>query len=646
MQRRRKMNNLFDNLQFKVYTDILKKSKKDGKRLIRGYASTAALDRQNEVITMEALRQAADHLLENHTVFYEHEHQKFPVGKVIETGIDDKGLEVVVEISQTADQLWTLIEEDILDSFSIGGRVTSSEEKVGKDNKPYNEVTGIELFEVSVVGLPANPEAKFALVNKSFNMAITDEIRKRKEGKKMEEKKKIEITSSDTTTTNITVSDGTSNIAEIIEPKAEEKKVVDKKAEKKEEPKKVEKKEDTTVVEKKEDVQKKDLEKYEKEDKKAAEKTDKEKTGEQKETTEDKKQVKIEKGEVKEEKSDEVVVEEKPAEEKVEEEPEIKSDNSVVTDEEFEKLDVIDISKPYPNEHSARIRKPDDFQEGSFRSKPITEGVRIIIGRLKGETKATTQAYRFHVDHFTAEEAKQWLKDHDISYILFEPAKKSEELEEKPEEKSESEEKIEEKKEEEVEGDDESAWESLVDEIENAKEYPYPYAKLGEEVKEIIFLLDKLIAKETNEDAKAIMQQIKAKVSKLVGQAYPYPEKYPYPKKEGEAGKQYPAPEAALKEILAGLKDLGKKIDEVLSRLPEKDVEVKEPEEIKEEPKAEEKKEEPKVEKEVEEKKEEKPQRKSFIADAPYADDKKKAEEKKDVKKTTDKGWSRIVYGN
>lgn len=77
---------------------------------------------------------------------------------------------------------------------------------------------------------------------------------------------------------------------------------------------------------------------------------------------------------------------------------------------------------PYPTEHAARIKDPGDFQEGSFRSKKIDTGIRLIVGRLKGETTATAQAYRFHIDHFTASEAKKWLKDHDIEYISFEPA--------------------------------------------------------------------------------------------------------------------------------------------------------------------------------------------------------------------------------
>jgi len=81
---------------------------------------------------------------------------------------------------------------------------------------------------------------------------------------------------------------------------------------------------------------------------------------------------------------------------------------------------------PYPNEHSARVREPGDFQAKSFRRKNIETGIDIIIGRLKGESTMTTQAYRFSVEKFTVAQAKKWLKDHKIKYIKFEPATKKE----------------------------------------------------------------------------------------------------------------------------------------------------------------------------------------------------------------------------
>jgi len=77
---------------------------------------------------------------------------------------------------------------------------------------------------------------------------------------------------------------------------------------------------------------------------------------------------------------------------------------------------------PYPNEHAARVKNPNLFEKDSFRRKNIADGVDIIVGKIKGESKLTTQAYRFNKDNFTVAEAKKWLKDHDIKYIDFEPA--------------------------------------------------------------------------------------------------------------------------------------------------------------------------------------------------------------------------------
>ena len=83
---------------------------------------------------------------------------------------------------------------------------------------------------------------------------------------------------------------------------------------------------------------------------------------------------------------------------------------------------------PFPNEHAARIISPGKFQQDSFRRKNIDTGIDIIIGRLKGETTTTTQSYRFKKTIFTVTEAKTWLKDHDIKFILFEPAEKEKTL--------------------------------------------------------------------------------------------------------------------------------------------------------------------------------------------------------------------------
>lgn len=78
--------------------------------------------------------------------------------------------------------------------------------------------------------------------------------------------------------------------------------------------------------------------------------------------------------------------------------------------------------KPFVNEHSARIVEPSEFQQDSFKTINITIGIDAIIGRLKGETTTTIQSYRFDKDKFTVVQSKKWLRDHDITWILFEPA--------------------------------------------------------------------------------------------------------------------------------------------------------------------------------------------------------------------------------
>lgn len=85
----------------------------------------------------------------------------------------------------------------------------------------------------------------------------------------------------------------------------------------------------------------------------------------------------------------------------------------------------MELNMPYPNEHAARIKNPDLFENNSFRRKVIDTGINIIIGKLTGgDGSMVVQAYRFDVTYFTAPQAKKWLKDHDIEYMSFEAATK------------------------------------------------------------------------------------------------------------------------------------------------------------------------------------------------------------------------------
>jgi len=79
--------------------------------------------------------------------------------------------------------------------------------------------------------------------------------------------------------------------------------------------------------------------------------------------------------------------------------------------------------KPYPNEHACRLRDPGDFEDGSIRTmKRDSDGkeYRVLVGKLKGESAMTEQAYRYPKDTWSAAEAKKHCSSHDGQ--SFEPA--------------------------------------------------------------------------------------------------------------------------------------------------------------------------------------------------------------------------------
>lgn len=94
--------------------------------------------------------------------------------------------------------------------------------------------------------------------------------------------------------------------------------------------------------------------------------------------------------------------------------------------------------KPYPNEHSARIKSPDLFDPKTFRRTKdgtiygkikVPATAAVLWGKLKGSAKPSDmpipQAIRFPTDNWTAAQAKAWLKDNNVKYERFEAASKS-----------------------------------------------------------------------------------------------------------------------------------------------------------------------------------------------------------------------------
>lgn len=82
---------------------------------------------------------------------------------------------------------------------------------------------------------------------------------------------------------------------------------------------------------------------------------------------------------------------------------------------------------PYPHEHACRLRDPDDFAPGSFRSLPRmhrAKAYRVIMGKLKGHSgradRLFEQTYRYPTDTWTKAEARAHCSEH--RGRRFEPA--------------------------------------------------------------------------------------------------------------------------------------------------------------------------------------------------------------------------------
>ena len=150
-------------------------------RIIAGYASVPVVDNHKTIFTVDALKRGLEEFKNRPILRYLHE---TPIGRVLfepftdsdgithETHVDDNGLYVVARIAngtQAANEAWALIEQEIINGFSIGGQIPDY--SAVKEREVNGEIVGIiddfKLFEISVVDLPSNPKAEFKAVRES-----------------------------------------------------------------------------------------------------------------------------------------------------------------------------------------------------------------------------------------------------------------------------------------------------------------------------------------------------------------------------------------------------------------------------------------------------------------------------------------------
>lgn len=146
---------------FKILSPIQKlDTGEDGKIRITGYASTSGTDRAGDVILPSAWTTGGlDNFKNNPIILFNHNYSK-PIGRAVELEVDTRGLKITCEISPSAGEVYGLIKDGVLTTFSVGFMVKEAD---------YSETTdgyiikNAELLEVSVVSVPCNQEALFSI---------------------------------------------------------------------------------------------------------------------------------------------------------------------------------------------------------------------------------------------------------------------------------------------------------------------------------------------------------------------------------------------------------------------------------------------------------------------------------------------------
>jgi len=134
----------------------------DTARIVTGFASRPTVDRVNEVVDTTAFEKSLAIFRQNPVMLYMHDPRR-PIGKFTQLDRTPEGLAVTGEVAQgtqDAEDAWKLVQQGVLKAFSIGFR------ELGEglmDEQNVHHITDLELYEVSIVSIPANREALFTV---------------------------------------------------------------------------------------------------------------------------------------------------------------------------------------------------------------------------------------------------------------------------------------------------------------------------------------------------------------------------------------------------------------------------------------------------------------------------------------------------
>mgnify|MGYP001219214181 CR=1 FL=1 len=159
-------------------TPILLKGR-TGDLVVAGYASVEMVDKQGDLITKEALREAFNKFMKSPGFRnVQLAHSNIQVGSVIpkytdsservwKSEVDDTGMFVVIQLRddiEKAREVAAEIRKGKLKSFSIGGQAFERVNKSNSERGDYREIRRMELHEVTICEKGINPEAQFRIL--------------------------------------------------------------------------------------------------------------------------------------------------------------------------------------------------------------------------------------------------------------------------------------------------------------------------------------------------------------------------------------------------------------------------------------------------------------------------------------------------
>jgi len=147
--------------------------------IVAGYASVEVVDKQGDVITKEALKDAFRKFMENPSYRnVQLAHSNIQVGDVVpsytdnegrlwKSEVDDVGMFVVVQLRndiEKAKEVSAEIRKGVLRGFSIGGQAFKRDRKSDPKRGDYQEISKLELHEITICEKGINPEATFSIL--------------------------------------------------------------------------------------------------------------------------------------------------------------------------------------------------------------------------------------------------------------------------------------------------------------------------------------------------------------------------------------------------------------------------------------------------------------------------------------------------